>query len=205
MKFHTQTACRSGTGRGLYAANGQRKYLNAEERRRFLQAVSTTDPATQSLCLILAYTGCRISEALALTQSSVQISEGLIAIRSLKKRGRLWIREVPVPDRIAHVAVRQPHLVAPTLADARLYPFGRTDAWKRVKTVMECAGISGLHASPRGLRHGFAVSAVLSGVPISLVQKWLGHAALSTTSIYVNVVGEEERVLAEKVWQSWRL
>jgi integrase len=62
------------------------------------------------------------------------------------------------------------------------------------------AGISGLHATAKGLRHGFGVAALSRGVPINILQKWLGHASLSTTAIYGDAVGAEERKMARKMW-----
>jgi integrase/recombinase XerD len=32
------------------------------------------------------------------------------------------------------------------------------------------------------------------------VKRWLGHAHLSTTAIYVDAVGEEERGIAARLW-----
>jgi integrase len=198
MRIHEHGDWRGGTGHSLHGSNGQRKYLNNEERQRFLKAADLADPTTRRLCLILAYTGCRITEALSLTPSSIQFSEGLIAVRTLKKRGKLWVREVPVPEEVIAVLVADQASNKP--GDNRLYPFGRTEAWKRIKSVMADAEVIGLQASPRGLRHGFAVSAVLAGVPLNIVQKWLGHATISTTSIYVDAVGAEERELMRRVW-----
>jgi len=66
---------------------------------------------------------------------------------------------------------------------------------------MEEAGITaGARATPRGLRHGFGVAAVSSGVPLNLARRWLGHAQISTTAIYANVMGPEERSIAKKMW-----
>jgi integrase/recombinase XerD len=183
--------------RSLYAADGRRKYLNGDERRSFLGAAAKQDRETQTLCLVLAYTGCRISEALSLTVSSIQPGPSLIAIRTLKRRQRLVVREVPVPGYVVRLLLAGREHDAP---DASLWSFGRTFAWQSVKAVMAKAGIVGLQATPRGLRHGFAVSAVLSGVPLTLVQKWLGHASLNTTAVYSDVVGPEERELAKRMW-----
>jgi integrase len=68
--------------------------------------------------------------------------------------------------------------------------------------VMTAAGISGPHATPKGLRHGFGVRAVTGEkpVPLNMVKKWLGHADLKTTAIYVDAVGAEEDQLAERMW-----
>lgn len=179
----------------LYGRDGRRKYLTAQERTRFIAAARRCprkDIAT--LCLVLAYSGCRISEALAMTAHAVNIEDGTIAVRSLKKRGAFIVREIPMPD---DVLAGLPDVVW----DAPLWPLSRSRAWALVKEVMAIAGIMpGPQASPKGLRHGFGVHAIRSGVPITLVQRWLGHASLSTTAIYTQVLGSEEREIASRMW-----
>lgn len=54
--------------------------------------------------------------------------------------------------------------------------------------------------SPKGLRHAFGVHAVLSGVPLPLVQEWLGHEDIAMTAIYLAVMGAEERAIARRMW-----
>jgi integrase/recombinase XerD len=40
---------------------------------------------------------------------------------------------------------------------------------------MEAAGLpEGPHRSPKGLRHGFGVHAISSGVPLNMLGKWMG-------------------------------
>ena len=72
--------------------------------------------------------------------------------------------------------------------------------WRAVHAVMQAARLDGPHASPKGLRHGFGVAAVSAGIPLNLVQKWLGHAQLTTTAIYANAVGAEEQDIARRMW-----
>ncbi len=185
----------------LYSAGGQRKYLNAAERNRFLAAAAREDQTVKALCMVLAFTGCRISEALSLTVSSVQAEAGIVAIRTLKQRGRIAIREVPVPESLVQeLMITRRAQSTQGDPDPLLFPIGRTIAWQQVKAVMAKSGICGLHASPRGLRHGFGVCAIQSGVPLNLVQKWLGHANIATTAIYTNALGPEERVIASRMW-----
>ena len=69
--------------------------------------------------------------------------------------------------------------------------------------VMAVALVDGPRATPKGLRHAFAVAALQAGVPINLVRKWLGHARLSTTEIYANAVGDEEREIASRFWRAF--
>jgi site-specific recombinase XerD len=72
--------------------------------------------------------------------------------------------------------------------------------WRAVHDVMTSARLEGPHASPKGLRHGFGVAAASAGIPLNLVQKWLGHAQLTTTAIYANAVGAEEKEIARRMW-----
>jgi integrase/recombinase XerD len=44
------------------------------------------------------------------------------------------------------------------------------------------------------------VHAVAKGVPLNILQKWLGHAQLTTTAIYANAPGQEERDIAARMW-----
>lgn len=186
----------------LYAQNADRKYLNAEERQRFLVAARQAAPDVRTLCETLLFTGCRVTEALNLSPATIQTREGVIAIRSLKKRERTVIREVPIPITLVDLLVTTHQLDRQrSSADCTyLWPWHRGHAWRQVKQVMAAAEIAGTHACPRGLRHGFGVHAIRSGVPLTLVQRWLGHAALSTTAIYLHAIGPEERLFAERMW-----
>jgi integrase len=119
-------------GLGLYDAQGQRKYLTADERARFLTAAEQAPRETRTLCLVLAYTGCRISEALALTADRVDLEAGTVIFSSLKKRRTGVYRAVPVPRSVidaldlAHdLRARQK---AGTGSRYRLWRWGRTTA-----------------------------------------------------------------------------
>jgi len=79
---------------GLY---GNRKYLNAAERQRFIEAAQRARPKIRQFCLTLGYSGGRISEVLALTPASIDIESGAVSIQTLKRRKRGVIRQVPLP------------------------------------------------------------------------------------------------------------
>jgi len=81
----------------LHTADGARKYLTAGERDAFLRAAEQTDRAVRTLCMTLAFAGCRLSEALALTADRIDLAAGVLVIESLKKRRTGIYRAVPVP------------------------------------------------------------------------------------------------------------
>jgi integrase/recombinase XerD len=189
----------------LYDQNGQRKYLTPTERQNFIRASESALKHVRTFCGTLVHTGCRISEALALTADRVDIDDGVVIIESLKKRRRGVYRAVPVPPQFLDELNHVHDITAARRAEdggrnMRLWPWSRPTAWRRVCTVMEMAGIEGLHATPKGLRHGFGIKAVVSNVPLNMTQKWLGHAQLSTTAIYADATGPEEKQIAERMW-----
>jgi integrase len=182
----------------LYNRAGQRKYLTPAERREFLRAAEKAPHAVRTFCATLAHTGCRISEALALTAARVDLRNGVIVFESLKKRRKGVYRAVPVPPALLKTLEAVHDLDA--LGDCRLWGWSRTTGWRRVREVMAAAAIRGLCATPKGVRHAFGIKAVTSEVPLSMTQKWLGHARLATTAIYTDAVGPEEQKIAERMW-----
>lgn len=146
---------------------------------------------------MLAYTGCRISEALALTADRVDLKDGVLVFESLKKRRKGVYRVVPVPPGFLDTLDLEKR--KDRGRGVLLWSWSRGTAWSRVCGVMEAAGIKGTHATPKGLRHTFGIKAVTSGIPLNLLQRWLGHAQLTTTAIYANATGAEEKQIAEKM------
>ncbi len=66
--------------------HGNRLYLTAEERKAFLHAASSASKEVLTFCTILHDTGCRISEALALTPKAIDLNNKAIIVETLKKR-----------------------------------------------------------------------------------------------------------------------
>jgi integrase/recombinase XerD len=193
---------RGGAPGSLYTQAGLRKYLSHSERCAFI-AAAKAHPRKEvgTLCLTLAYTGCRISEALGVTAGGVEIGERFVALRSLKRRHRaIIVREVPLPAFLTKTLARV-HGLRSSAPTSRLWPWSRSRAWQLIKLVMSEAGIApGIHATPKGLRHGFGLNAIRHGIPLNLVQRWLGHASMTTTAIYLQAMGVEEREIAQRMW-----
>ena len=195
----------SGGSLGLYDRTGHRKYLTNDERTAFLLAAEHSPREVRTFCGMLAYTGCRISEALALPADRIDLRASVIIFETLKKRQPGIYRAVPIPNSLLGVVdlvhgVRDAQGRRDGGRKHRLWPWSRMTGWRRVKEVMVRADITGVHATPKGLRHGFGVAAVSAGIPLNLIQKWLGHAQLSTTAIYADAMGAEERDIARRLW-----
>lgn len=192
-------------GMSLYGRNGVRKYLTRVERKRFLRAAAKSEEDVRLFCLVLAATGCRLSEALALTPASFDLDDRIVTFETLKQRRQGKFRQIPLsPDLVNQlnrrfgIGARQ---LDPDLAEQRLWNWSRTTAWRRVKAVMAISNVHGMPAMPKGLRHTFGVGAFQANVPPHLVQRWLGHSSLRTTAIYGEVIGREERAFAARMWR----
>jgi integrase len=195
----------------LHDTAGNRLYLNAEERAAFLAAARRQPARDRTLCETLHWTGCRPSELLEITPARVDLSGGTITIRSLKKRkeasgrSKVVYRSVPVPPdyldtlNTAH-GIREAQK-SRKLANAPIWPLSRVRVWQIVKGIMIEAGIPDApQRSPKGLRHGFGINATVNSIPLHMLQKWMGHAQLSTTAIYADAVGREEQDIAARMW-----
>lgn len=196
----------------LHDTAGNRLYLNAEERAAFLAAARRQPARDRTLCETLHWTGCRPSELLEITPARIDLSGGTIAIRSLKKRRdaagqqKTVFRTVPVPPEFldtlntAH-GIREAQK-SRKQAKSQIWPLSRVRVWQIVKEIMIEAGIPDApHRSPKGLRHGFGINATVNAIPLHILQKWMGHAQLSTTAIYADAVGKEEQDIAARMWR----
>ena len=137
----------------IHDSNGRRKYLSSDERARFLLAADSLAPTKRALCHVLAYAGCRISEALALTMHQVDGERLALTFRTLKRRRTVY-RVVPVPQTTIEML-----RALPASDDGRIWRPHRVTAWRLVKATMARAGITGPMACPKGLRHGFGIRA----------------------------------------------
>ncbi|MDP9310115.1 MAG: site-specific integrase [Chloroflexota bacterium] len=186
--------------------NGQRKYLTPTERDSFLAAAQQAEREVRTFCCVLAFTGCRLSEAVELTADRVDLAGGVIVLESLKKRRRGIYRAVPVPPwllddlDLVH-GIRKAQKAKNGGRGTKLWNWSDTTAWRRVKQVMQQARLTNpASATPKGLRHAFGVLAVSKGIPLNKVQQWLGHTDLKTTAIYADAQGEEEQIIASRMW-----
>ena len=183
----------------LYNNYGRRKYLTSNERKKFNFICQSKDTSVQLFLLMLSHSGARISEVINLEAAQIDFAHGIVIIESLKKRKKGIFRAVPLPEEYLDslkIYLEQNHI------DKRIWEFTRRTASRHVKSLMTEAGIVGIQACAKGLRHGFAVSAIENNIPLNLIKNWMGHSSIETTAIYLNVSGQEERNFAKRMWNT---
>jgi len=178
----------------VYDGTGRRKYLNADERRRCLRSADAQEPVVRALCYLLLFSGCRVSEALSLTHHQIDVPEQVIWLRTLKRR-QLVFRRIPLPPKVIDMLA-----ALPPAKDGRIWTVHRTTAWRWITDIAAAAKIEGPMACCRGMRHSYAMHAAARQVPPYALRRFMGHASLQTTLIYVDAVGLEEREFAQRMW-----
>ncbi|MEO0627021.1 MAG: tyrosine-type recombinase/integrase [Bacteroidota bacterium] len=183
---------------------GERKYLNRDERTAFKEAAKHMRPDIKFYCLMLYYTGCRLGEALEVTPDRLDFAERRVIFRTLKQgQGRERYRAVELPEQ--YLTSLQDVYRAKDKQNKKdggkpIWTFTPRTAKNYVKAVMNEAGISGIKASSRGLRHSMGVMLALDRTPANIIQDILGHTAIKNTMIYMQAIGDERRAMISNVW-----
>ena len=84
----------------LFGPCGNRKYLNAAEWKHFLDSAQALPSLQRSFCLVLAWSGARISEVLAPTSAAIDMDSGVASIPTLKRRRRGVVGQAPLPREV---------------------------------------------------------------------------------------------------------
>jgi integrase/recombinase XerD len=190
------------TARAMQSVGAYGPYLREDEARAVLDRTDMPI-AWQTLLRFLWQAGPRISEALGVTVDDVRFTEGTIRVRTLKRRKRpdgspnVQYRLVPIQNDLLGLLGRQLAESQPGKG-ARLWPWTREHASRRIHAMMVAAGIDEDHCHPHAWRHGLAVNCIRQGVPLPLVQDQLGHASLSSTAAYLQMtIADRKEALAK--------
>jgi integrase/recombinase XerD len=149
---------------------------------------------------LLYASGLRVSELVALQTVRVSFSEGTLHVSGKGSKERLvpfgeeargWIERYVREARAAILGGRASDALFVT---ARGGPMTRQMFWKLIKAHALAAGIA-VPLSPHTLRHAFATHLLNHGADLRTVQMLLGHADISTTTIYTHVARERLKQL----------
>jgi len=179
------------------------KSLTESEVESLLGAPDIDDPLghrDRTMLEVLYATGLRVSELISLTQSQINLNQGVLRIRGKGDRERLiplgeeaqrWLRDFISGPRLEILLERQSDHLFPTRRGDRMT---RQAFWHIIKRYAKKAQIGG-KLSPHTLRHAFATHLLNNGADLRVVQLLLGHSDLSTTQIYTHVARERMKDL----------
>jgi site-specific recombinase XerD len=176
--------------KGLTLPRKERKFarwLTEAELHRFEE---TPDPNPRNTLAwrLLAWLGLRRNELLDLRCDAVNIEDGVIAVRGTKSRRD---RTLPIPEAL----VESLRAVCQGRDEAAFVLPGDLGGWwsklsfyTAFRAHARAAGVPGI--TPHTLRHTVATHMSQRGVPLRVIQQWMGHERMDTTSIYLQVAPE---------------
>jgi integrase/recombinase XerD len=175
--------------------------LSPAEAERLIDAATGTTPRTlrdRALVELLYGAGLRVSEAVGLEKSAVDLDERIVRAFGKGGKERLVPLGRPAAEAIRrYLALGRPHLdrrYRPELfLNARGGPLTRAGAFLILRRLAEKAGLEPERVHPHLLRHSFATHLLEGGADLRSVQEMLGHADLGTTERYTHVSDRRRR------------
>ena len=144
--------------------------------------------------------GLRVSELVGLKTFHAGLNEGVVRVMGKGSKERL----VPFGQMARHSLERYLKNARPEILQSQqtedLFVTARGSGMSRVMfwmLVKKYAAVAGIHTalSPHTLRHAFATHLLNHGADLRAVQLLLGHADISTTTIYTHVARERLKQL----------
>jgi integrase/recombinase XerD len=146
-------------------------------------------------------TGLRVSELVGLKRSQVALDAGVVRVLGKGSKERMVpLGEEAIAWLQRYFAEARPRLAGGATSDhvfitARGGPMTRQAFWALIKRYAAVAGIPVATLSPHVLRHAFATHLLNHGADLRVVQLLLGHADITTTTIYTHVARERLKQL----------
>ncbi|MFL5823975.1 MAG: site-specific tyrosine recombinase XerD [Solirubrobacteraceae bacterium] len=175
--------------------------LSRDEVLRLLAQPPGNTPAglrDRALLETMYACGLRVSEAIGLRLSDVDLEVGVLRARGKGSKERL----VPIGGKAvaslrAYLELGRPRLIGlreetHLFVNRRGAPLSRQGLYKIVQRHARSAGLE-QRMSPHTLRHTFATHLLAGGCDLRALQEMLGHADIATTQIYTHLTVERLR------------
>jgi site-specific recombinase XerD len=132
-------------------------------------------------------TGARIDETLAIKPIDINLEMNTITLITLKKKDKEAKRTI-----LLHLELKSDIMQyyldynINKRSEDKLFKVTRQSVDAFFKKIQKGFNFK-IHAHK--FKHTFAVKAILSGIPLNVLQKWLSHSSIFVTSIYTDITG----------------
>jgi type 1 fimbriae regulatory protein FimB len=174
----------------------KREYLTPDEVEKFLAAskIASRNPVRDYAILLLMFRhGLRVSELCSLKVADINLEAGEFHVPRLKGSDsgvhpfyngesgaiRAWLVE--------RAQMNPPAEVQELFISERRKALSRVTVWLMVKGVAAAADLEHLQVHPHSLRHSTGYSLVNRGVDIRVIQGFLGHRSITSTTRYTRL------------------
>ncbi len=187
--------------RGIAPAKVERKLpqiLTNKEVDLFLEQPELGDAKgcrDKAMLELLYATGIRVSELIGLNMEHTNLSAGFIRCVGRSKERIIPLYPAAVRALSEYVNHIRPQMLEQPDENALFVNMSgermsRQGFWKIIKHYQEKAGIK-KEITPHTLRHSFAAHLLENGADLRSIQEMLGHADISSTQIYAQLVNQK--------------
>jgi len=144
---------------------------------------------------LLYATGMRVSELISLNVNDVNLSGGFVKCHTDEKERVIPLYSGAIQALSDYISLARPKMLV-HISENSLFVnvngdrMTRQGFWKNLKFYQEKAQIK-KDITPHTLRHSFAVHLLENGADLHSIQEMLGHADISSTQIYSNIVKQK--------------
>ena len=172
--------------------------LTGKEVELFLeqpQCVDAKGYRDHAMLELLYATGIRVSELIALDVSDLNLSAGIIHCAGKSKERVIPLYPAAIKALRDYVEEIRPSMIAAPDETALFVNMNgermsRQGFWKIIKYYQQKAQID-KDITPHTLRHSFAAHLLENGADLRSIQEMLGHADISSTQIYANLISQK--------------
>ncbi|HCK75603.1 MAG TPA: hypothetical protein DHW07_00490 [Gammaproteobacteria bacterium] len=172
------------------------RLLSGQEITRLLEAMPDH---LRAVVGVAVYAGLRSGEVKRLKWQDIDFKNAMLSVVS--RYGMTTknndTRHVPLSSELAELLRQHPHRLGSKIVFASLDGGYRHDFRKSLKSAAKAAGIE--KVTMHQLRHCFCSHAQMSGVDARTVQKWMGHASITTTLKYSHVAPDHEQAAIQRL------
>ena len=172
--------------------------LTSREVELLLDQPECIDPKgyrDKAMLELLYATGIRVTELIELNIGDVNLNAGVIRCQSRNKERFIPMYSAAVKALSDYITLVRPQMIL--LPDEQSLfvnvsgeRMSRQGFWKIVKHYQKKAGIE-KDITPHTLRHSFAAHLLENGADIHAIQEMLGHADISSTHMYSQLVKKQ--------------
>ncbi len=185
----------------IHSLKAERKLpqvLTGEEVERLLNQPDTRDAKgcrDKAMLELLYATGMRVTEMIELKMSDVDMEVGYINCNQGKKMRVIPIYSIAKKAVKTYIETARSQFVKDSSEENLFVNYSGTKMtrqgfWKIIKQYAAAANIK-KDITPHTLRHSFATHLLENGADLRSIQEMLGHADISSTQIYANVVKKQ--------------
>lgn len=179
------------------------KYLSKEQSKILLQEVSVQKQKV--IILLMLDCGLRVSETISLQYSDFDFKNKMVIVRSLKKREKALVRQIPISNRLYQELAK--YLSNKNNVGPKDYLFPspmnkethitRNSVNRFLKRLQKKLNFPFLN--PHCLRHSFGTHHISMGTPLENIKTMLGHVKYDTTLIYSQIPADVLRANIDNV------